>query len=550
MRFEVQSGGKTYEVDAPDQAAAMKALQPLMEQGRQALQQQQPAKPMQGQGSALDTTISGLTGGLGDEAAGVLGGIADWAGLGPEGSKGTFSGGYDRVTGNIRGKVRDYEARHPYVAAATEIAGSLPTMALVPGGAAARGATLMGKVARGAVSGAAVGGIQGFGNAEGGVQNRLEGAAEGAGIGGAIGGALPVAGRAVAKMVGSRGAAAIVPTIDDLETASNSLRDQARQIGMVVKPQTYDNIAADIANVAQNAGVDEGVTPTAYKAMQRILDERYNVQGVRGGVQGSPMTLDKLETIRKVLGNASREKAADFKPTPSAAIATKMLQRLDARMNMLGANDVTQKSGNPQVAVGLIKQSRQLWARKIKADIIQNAIEYGSEAASGEENGIRNAFRALLKPGKYNWTPAERKAIQQVSRGGLSGNLLRFLGTFGFPIDQGRNWLGAMSGLTSGAGGGFALGGPAGAAIGATLPVVGTAAKLAGRALTNKKADFASAVVRSGGVKPFNQAAASAAEAGVNKVLTPLARGSVPLLLPDRREPLKVYIGAPSPGYR
>lgn len=501
--------------------------------------------PMEGQGTALDTAINGLTMGFGDEAAGAIGGALDWAGFGPEGSKGTFSGGYDRVTGNIRNSVQDYRTRHPIAAAVSEVAGSIPTMAIMPGGSFAEGASLGQKVLQGAAMGAGMGGVQGFGNGEGGVGNRLLGAAEGAGIGGAIGGAVPLVGRAVSKIVGSRGSA-VVPTIDDLESASNALRDQAKQIGMVIKPETYDNIASDLASVAQQAGVDEGVTPTAYKALQRVLNDRPAVQGIGS----SPMTLDKLDTIRKVLGNASREVGNDFKPTPSAAVASKMLQRFDQRMSLLGSSDVAAKSGDPQIANGLIKQSRQLWARKIKADVIQNAMEYGSEAASGAENGIRNEFRKLLKPGKYNWTPAEKKAIQDVVRGGFSGNMLRFLGTFGIPIDQGRSWLGAMGGLASGAGGGFAMGGPVGAGIGAMLPAVGTAAKYAGRALTNKKADLVDAIVRNGGVMPVNPMA-SAIESGVDKIMTPVARGTVPLLLPSReKDPLKVYIGAPSPGYR
>jgi len=503
-----------------------------------------PANPAEGQGSMLDSIANGVTLGFGDEAAGAIGGALDWMGFGPEGSKGTFQGGYDRVTGNVRNAVKDYQTRHPVAATVAEVAGSLPTMMLVPGGTAMKGLSLAGKVARGAASGAAVGGLQGFGNAEGGVQNRLEGAAEGAGTGAVVGAALPAVGRGVARVVGKRVGKAAVPTLDDLETASNDLRDQAKSIGLTIKPQAYDSIAADVANVARQAGVDEGVSPTAYKAMQRVLSERPAVQGING----SPMTLERMDIIRKVLGNASREKGADFKTTPSAAIATKMLQRFDARMNMLGANDAL--SGNPQAANGLIKQSRQLWARKIKADTIQRAIEYGSEAASGAENGIRNEFRKLLKPGKYNWTPDEKKAIQKVVQGGFGGNVLRFLGTFGLPIDQGRAWLGPLLGASSGGLAGGAAGGPVGAAAGILLPIAGTAAKLGSRALTGRKAGIVDSIVRNGGTKPFDDAAALTAERRVDQVLIPAGRAAVPLINGKKRAPLKVWIGQPSPGYK
>lgn len=172
-----------------------------------------PANPMEGQGTLVDSMINGLTAGWGDEAAGAIGGALDWAGFGPEGSKGTFSGGYDRVTGNIRNSLKDYQDRHPYLSTAGEIAGALPTM-LIPGGGAAEGLSLGSKVVRGIGAGAAYGGLYGAGNAEGGIANRVSGAAQGAVLGGATGAALPVVAAGVK--------AAAKPVVDAIYARANA----------------------------------------------------------------------------------------------------------------------------------------------------------------------------------------------------------------------------------------------------------------------------------------------------------------------------------------
>src|SRR5258705_12395100 len=78
---------------------------------------------------------------------------------------------------DVRQGERDYAARHPYVAPALEIAGSIPTMVAAGPAAAARPfATAIGG-----------GALYGYGSGEGGVQNRLEDA----GIGAAAGGLTP-----------------------------------------------------------------------------------------------------------------------------------------------------------------------------------------------------------------------------------------------------------------------------------------------------------------------------------------------------------------------
>src|SRR5258706_16380553 len=82
-------------------------------------------------GGAWSPILHGLTFGYGDELAGLGGGIAST--LKGEG----FRKGYDFMREDVRQGERDYAARHPYVAPALEIAGSIPTMVAAGPAAAA-----------------------------------------------------------------------------------------------------------------------------------------------------------------------------------------------------------------------------------------------------------------------------------------------------------------------------------------------------------------------------------------------------------------------------
>jgi len=512
MRFQVQAGGKTYEVEAPDQAAALKALQPLMQKAASgpdfseanpapsnpAVDAAAAAKGQQIQNQdMLDAAGSGLVSGgiglagLGGDIASTVGSIGAWGarqlGASPEDQAATAK--FLRRGIPIIGQMPSSEdingliGRTPYQpkTGAGKVIGTIaefaPGAVTMGAGSAAKAGTSLARKALDAggdlIKYAVIPGAASEGAGALTKGTALEPFARGAA-------AIAAGGLAGAK----KGIKGLAPTTDDIEAASNALRDQANSINLVIKPQTYDGIAADVANVAKNAGVDKGVSPTAYAAMQRVLDERPAVQGINS----SPMTLEKMDTIRKVLGAASREKGPDFKPTPSAAIATQMLQRFDQRMNLLGHADVL--SGNPQTANALMGQSRELWRRKIKADIIERAIENGQNAKSGPQNGIQNEFIRLLKSGKYNWTPAERAAIKKVaSGGGIAGHLLNLLGAFGISTDQGRNMIGALAGTLTG---------------GLPLTIAGTAARVASRRLSSNLAESAAGVARAGG-QPMNR---------------------------------------------
>ncbi|MBD9528971.1 hypothetical protein [Paracoccus sp. PAR01] len=189
--FEIQGpDGKTYEIDAPDQNAALTAFRGFIGQVGGT---EQPT----GQGfgnNVAQQAGDGLFLGFGDEISAGLNAMTGYdANTGTYGNWGTS---YDDQLKAVRGQEEQFQADHPYISAAAEIGGAvLPAMTGV--GIAAQAPTLAARAGTGAALGAGAGAVQGFGEGEGGLGNRLNTAASGAVIGGALGGAVPVAGSAL-----------------------------------------------------------------------------------------------------------------------------------------------------------------------------------------------------------------------------------------------------------------------------------------------------------------------------------------------------------------
>lgn len=156
----------------------------------------------------------GATFGLADELTGALGGAIDWAGLGPEGAKGTFSGGYDRTVANARAMDEAGAAAHPIASAIGEVGGGVATLPLtgsvnlirVPG-AIARTAPLLARIGNAAgrtaanignaaITGGAYSAANAAGSAEGGLGQRAVAGLEAIPAGMAVGAAFPPAGAA------------------------------------------------------------------------------------------------------------------------------------------------------------------------------------------------------------------------------------------------------------------------------------------------------------------------------------------------------------------
>lgn len=421
-------------------------------------------------GSWLDPVMQGVTMGFGDELAGAFGGAMDAI------SGGSFDEGYARTRDTARGNLEAYRARNPVASTALEIAGAVPT-ALIPGGAAVRGANIATKVGRGMAAGAGYGAVAGYGAGEGGVKNRVENATRGAAVGAAVGGAVPVAGRVIGKAVGRRQAVKSAPSRTDIHDRKTALYDQADRAGIAVNPPALERAGRVIPARMQKAGIDPTLHPNASAALRRVE------QLADTGMGNRRLSLSETETVRKVIVDATK--------SPNKAdryMAGQILEHFDQWRTSLAPRDmVNGRNMTGREAIGILKEAQTLAKREAKGDTLAQLVENAQNADRDFGTALRQEFRTLArnKNRMRQFSSDEQSQIKSIVRGG--------------PID----WVLRAVGMASPAGGTLALlrGVAAGAAGSPVLPIVGYGAqKMAGRR-TGKAVERMDAGIRSGNAR-------------------------------------------------
>ena len=321
--FEIETGGKTYEVEAPDQSAALSAIKglaaPSANGGFDAGRFQSPAmQPMQGKipdqmernirgapsrGKALAMgAVQGATLNFGDEIGSGIGAAVDYiTGNAPDG----IGERYNQRLQATRQEMDAAAGMDPWTFTGGQVAGAIATAPMTPFKAG---------IAGGAATGAAYGAIAGAGAGEG-LKDRAAGAIGGGLIGGAIGGAVPAIGQglgAIAQRLPFRGA--INPEAEAARRVSRAMQMDA-QSGAA-------GLSDDAFRAAQDAGtpvalIDRGgemtrsvarsaanVSPEARATLNATLDPRYADQGARitnalddilGGAVNSTATREQLQ---------------------------------------------------------------------------------------------------------------------------------------------------------------------------------------------------------------------------------------------------------------
>lgn len=231
---------------------------------------------------------------------------------------------------------KEFEREHPVAAITGNIGGALanPFTRVVP---VAKEASLGSKVISGALQGAGYGGIYGFNEGEGGLDNRLRSMRKGATTGAVVGGAVPVAiegvkatGRVLADVVGQtsgaggeslkraydagtrnsktftdamRGKSSVYDVVDDVD---NAVRTMERNASAKYKAMLPDNGSTlklpdtqfkDALKKATDSisGVTSGVDDTASKAINKVHVLAKNIK-LNGG-----MTFDNALEAKKAI---------------------------------------------------------------------------------------------------------------------------------------------------------------------------------------------------------------------------------------------------------
>lgn len=408
MIFEIKGpDGKTYEIDAPDENAAMSAFQgmnqPQSTPKTDRLPEDQPwyVDAAQAADDVARLAANGMTFGYADKIAGLLGG-----------------------QGTEAERARSQAARERAGSAGTvaEIGGAIAT----PMGLAGKGVTLAGRLGTGAMTGAGglaartgLMGLEGAGygalTAAGNDQDITTGAGIGAlgGVGGNLIGEALSAG--ASKIAGLFNKKPNIPTIDDLRSSANAAYDTAENAGVIFAPQGVSRLGNDIRVELANFGFHPKLQPR----IATVLDELERVQ------QGN-VTLKGIDTLRKITDSAR----SSMDPSEKA-LGNMIIQKIDDFIANAGPGEVL--TGNSQAASQAIKEARNMWGRMRRAEQVSEAVgkadlRAASTGSGGNaDNATRQNIRRLLEKGR-GFTADEKAAMEAIVRGTPGQNALRLAG--------------------------------------------------------------------------------------------------------------------------
>lgn len=369
-----------------------------------------------------------------------------------------------------------------------DIAGAvLPALSGI--GLASTAATVPGTIARGAAIGGLQGGTLGFMEGEGGIENRVSDAASGAGIGAALGGMVaPIAGAVTNKIAQGRANNAAItamakgaPSTEALRAAGNAAYGAIDDAGVQIKPQAFDMARQRILDALRtNTGFDElpgpgSLTPNAARAME-IMGQSSTRMAAE---PTAALPFKSLDQMRRQAGAA----AGNMANKTDASAGMQIIQGLDEFVNRLGPDDVV--AGDVEALKTLIPKAREIWTKMSKSQLVDDAIESGSNNyLGGAGSGIRNQFASILRNKNLSrgFTDLELMAMRRVVNGTLPEQLV--------------NLLGGGIGQLATIGGGLGLGGLPGAAIGAGLAA---GARKGSEAIVRRNAEIARALIANGG---------------------------------------------------
>lgn len=503
--------GNVYEIDAADEAAAVKAVEHAFGGGKA----QEPGVDM----GAPDPVMQQLTGEVlsGDakrsRAAQVQNeyDLMPWykkAGQAADdivrlGAEGLTFGYADKIAGALGGegveaerqKTEDARSRAGSAGMVAEYgsgmlgAGKLANAGLTAGRLVPAGmkgaAGLAARTGAMAVDGAALGALSATGHDT----DVGEGALYGA-IGGAAGN---LAGEGLAKVAGK--AAGLfnkkpqIMTREQLEAASQAAYKAADDAGVILKPQAVQRLARELQDDLAEFGYMPQLQPKVGTFLGS-LDEM---------AQGN-ITLKGMDQLRKVAGLIAKSN-----DPAEQAVATQIIKKIDKHLDKLNVGDIL--TGDKTQGVRALQSARKLWASAKKSEMIENALERAKNNASSGgtggniDNAIRQQFRSILNNPKKSrgLTADERIVMQAIVRGTKGQNLARLVGRLS---PQGNGLMLLIHGT-----GGVVSGG-------ASLPLaaVGAGAKAIADGATSRNVEQLSRIVRAGGDASATRAAPNAVQ--------------------------------------
>lgn len=265
---------------------------------------------------------------------------------------------------------------------------------------------------------------------------------------------------------------------------AGQMYDTLRNAGIRYNSQAYQQLADNVSVGAVQSGFRKVQAPLSFDIIEHLNKTR-----------GLSPDFSDIDSLRKSVGTILREPNAS---QTDKALASRILDRLDNFAESAPIAPGSQMSA--QQASQMAGQAREMARRNIIGRDVDEMMRKAETYQSGYTSGLRNQFSNYLRsPRGKRLTPEEQAAFAEVAKGNFATNVLNTLGRFGFDFSK----LGNISSLLPSAAAATAYGmglGPVGAA---GIAIGGTAAKYAGRKMTEGFADRAKQVVMAG--KPGQQ---------------------------------------------
>lgn len=257
----------------------------------------------------------------------------------------------------------------------------------------------------------------------------LSGSPEEAATGAVIGGAVPVAGRVISRMIPPKG-----PSTQDVRKAASEAYGEAERLGGEVTSNQFTNLMSRIATKMDDARFNPILHPRVQRALDAINTE---------ATQGVPVSLNRLDTLRRVMSRAGASSSAD-----------------EQRLGKLAIDEIDNfiRESMPEASVAMLEKARALYTKMSRSKEIERLITKAERSSQEPSIALRKQFQRLADNERKlkTFSADEQALIKRIADGSMSIKTLETAGALAPPRIVDINSLqGAFR--AAGYGGGFAV---------------------------------------------------------------------------------------------
>jgi len=262
-------------------------------------------------------------------------------------------------------------------------------------------------------------------------------------------------------------------TSKQLKEQSQAAYQAAESIQADVSPSQFANLTYKLEETLGNSGFNPILHPKANVAVNAFVEQAKS---------GQPVTLNQLDTLRRVASRAAGSKSPDEQRIGSA-----LVKDVD---QFIGQNIET-------AAVQQIEKARDLWARMSRGRMIESIIKTAKRSSEESATAIRKRFQRLADDERQlnRFSEAEQDLIKSIGKGKIDVRMLESVGTLAPPRLRELRTLPGMF-TTAGYGGLAQYLGPTKAGV---IGGLGFGSRALANRLAMMRAERLGATVRSGG---------------------------------------------------